>query len=96
MQDEIKYLGHRIDENGLHPNEDKVNCILNAPEPTDESTLRAFLGQMTYYTHFVDNLSKLTSPLNKLLRKDQPWEWGIEQQAASNKLLIHYERGLAV
>ena len=55
---------------------------------------------MTYYTHFVDNLSKLTSPLNKLLRKDQPWEWGTEQQTAfenckkaltSDKLLVHYD-----
>ena len=100
MQSEITYLGHCIDANGLHPNKDKVNCIINAPEPTDESTLRAFLGQMTYYTHFVDNLSKLTSPLNKLLRKDQPWEWGTEQQTAfenckkaltSDKLLVHYD-----
>ena len=55
MEDEIKYLGHIIDANGLHSDQDKVTCILNAPEPKDESTLRAFLGQMTYYTHFIEN-----------------------------------------
>ena len=100
MQDEIKYLGHKIDANGLHPDEEKVTCIINAPEPKDESTLRAFLGQMTYYTHFIDNLSTLTAPLNKLLRKQQPWEWGEEQKLAfekckealtSDKLLVHYD-----
>ena len=72
MEDEIKYLGHVIDASGLHPDQDKVTCILNAPAPKDESTLRAFLGQLTYYTHFIDNLSTLTAPLNKLLRKEQP------------------------
>ena len=101
MEDEIKYLGHVIDASGLHPDQDKVTCILNAPAPKDESTLRAFLGQLTYYTHFIDNLSTLTAPLNKLLRKEQPWVWGEDQQTAfekckkaltSDTLLVHYDQ----
>ena len=46
------------------------------------STLRAFLGQMTYYTHFINNLSTISAPLNKLLKKDQPWSWGEEHSKA--------------
>ncbi len=33
MVPEVSYLGHRIDANGLHPLEDKVKAILEAPSP---------------------------------------------------------------
>ena len=33
MVPEMSYLGHRIDENGLHPLEDNVKAILEVPSP---------------------------------------------------------------
>ena len=39
-------------------------------------------GSSTNYRCYVPNMSALTGGLIKLLRKDQPWVWGPEQDAA--------------
>lgn len=46
---EVDYLGYRIDAEGLHPLEDKVKAIMEAPEPQDVSELRSYLGLLNYY-----------------------------------------------
>ena len=43
-QDEVRYLGHRINYAGIKPLPDKVRAIAMAPDPTDVSELRSFLG----------------------------------------------------
>ena len=39
MQQSVEYLGHRIDVTGLHLKSDKINAIVDAPEPTTSSKL---------------------------------------------------------
>ena len=51
------YLGHRIDGEGIHPTEEKVSAIINAPEPRNVAELRSFLGLVNYYHRFIQNLS---------------------------------------
>ena len=46
----ITYLGHRIDSEGLHP-QDKMGTILNAPAPTSATELKSFLGLVSYYVN---------------------------------------------
>ena len=46
LKSEVQYLGHRIDSEGLHPTEEKVQAIRNAPPPTDLSSLRSWLGMI--------------------------------------------------
>ena len=38
----ISYLGCRIDSEGIHPTQDKVNAICKAPTPKNVSELRSF------------------------------------------------------
>ncbi|RXN30206.1 Retrovirus-related Pol poly from transposon opus [Labeo rohita] len=52
LQDSVEYLGYRMDEHGLHPTEDKVEAIINAPAPRNVSELRSFLGLLNYYGNF--------------------------------------------
>lgn len=50
MQGSVEYLGHRIDKEGLlHPPEEKVAAIVNAPNQIIVTVLRAFLGLLNYY-----------------------------------------------
>ena len=65
----VEYLGYVIDEQGLHPTEEKVVAIRDAPKPRNVSELRAFLGIINYYSKFLPNLSTRLSPLYKLLQK---------------------------
>ena len=71
----VEYLGHRIDEDGLHATLDKITAIKNAPEPENVQQLRSFLGLLNYYRKFLPNLATLIQPLNDLLQKDKKWIW---------------------
>lgn len=42
----VEYLGHRIDDKGLHPTTKKVQTIVDTPAPTSVTSLRAFLGML--------------------------------------------------
>ena len=57
MAPSVIYLGHRIDQFGLHPTDEKVRAIRDAPRPTNVSELKAYLGLLTYYSRFLPNLA---------------------------------------
>ena len=38
----VEYLGHVIDQHGVHPSQEKVKAIKEAPEPHNISELRSF------------------------------------------------------
>ena len=96
----VEYLGHIIDASGLYPSSDKLRAIREAPEPTNISELKSFLGLLNYYNKFLPNLSSLLSPLYRLLHKDVQWMWSTAQIKAfetakellqSSSLLVHYD-----
>lgn len=45
-----------------------------------------FMGMANYYRRFVRGFSGVVAPINKLLRNDEPWTWGSEQEAAFIKI----------
>ena len=105
MQPSVQYLGHRIDAEGLHATDDKLDAITQAPTPKNVTELRSFLGLINYYGHFIQNLSSLLHPLNKLLCKDTPWKWSQEctdtfsqakEKIVSPNVLVHYDPSLPI
>ena len=98
----IEYLGYRVDAEGLHVTEEKVEAILSEPTPTDERQLRSFLGLVNYYGRFVSDLATIAHPLNDLLKREHSWYWSDECEAAFCKLkeklastvLVHYDISL--
>ena len=64
----VEYLGHRIDEDGLHPLKDKTAAIVDAPSPTNVSGPRAYLGLINYYAKFISHRATMLKPLHNLLR----------------------------
>ena len=77
---QTKRLGHEIDENGIKPNEEKVEAILRLKPPENTKELKLFLGAIKYMANFLLKLLERTDRLRKLLRKNEPWIWGEEQQ----------------
>ena len=80
MAEGVTYLGHAINAEGLHPVEDKVRSIKEAPSPKNVTELRSFLGMVNYYGKFLRDLSKELAPLYKLLHNDTKWQWCAEQE----------------
>lgn len=79
---EVKYLGFVVNENGLQVDPDKIQPVINYPVPTNLKELRKLIGMASWYRRFVPNFSTVMEPLNKLLRKNQPWIWTEEQELA--------------
>ena len=105
FQEEISYCGHKIDSNGLHKTQEKIEAIVNAPKPENFTQLRAFLGMVNYYAKFLPNLASVLHPLNQLLQKNVKFQWTAATQKAfekvkklitSDTVLTHYNPDLPV
>lgn len=44
----VGFLGHIIDNKGIHPTEDKVKAIKEAPSPKSLTELKSYLGLISY------------------------------------------------
>ena len=74
----IEYLGHVVNEAGLHPLPSKVEAITKAPIPVNAQQLRSFLGLVNYYGKFIPNLAIHLHSLNQLLQARKKWKWSRE------------------
>ena len=82
LKPHIEYLGHVIDDKGLHPTDEKVAAIRDAPTPKNTTQLRSFLGIINYYSKFLPNLATKLTPLYNLLCKNTKWKWTPKHEAA--------------
>ena len=69
------------------------------------SELKSYLGLLTYYAKFLPNLSTVLAPLYKLLKTEEQWKWGTQQERAfkeskklllSLQLLVHFHPTLEI
>lgn len=100
---QLEYLGHVLNERGIHPSEDKVRAIQEAPAPTNVKELQAFLSLFNYYGRFVPQQSTVLATLYRLLRGNVTWKWTEAEQSAfvkckdlltSGKVLAHFDSSL--
>ncbi|CAN6472758.1 unnamed protein product [Victoria cruziana] len=52
-QTSIGYLGHIVDEQGVHADPEKLAAVADWPQPKDTKRLRGFLGLTGYYRRFI-------------------------------------------
>lgn len=69
LRKEVLYLGHTITKDGLKPNDDKINAVLNYPLPKTTTEIKSFLGLVGYYRRFIKDFAKITQPLTACLKK---------------------------
>lgn len=86
LQREISYLGHVLSEDGVKPDKGKIECVLKFPQPQTPKEIKSFLGLIGYYRRHIPEFAKIAKPLNNLLKKDTPFVWTNEQEAAFTKL----------
>lgn len=97
---EVKFLGHQIDAQGIHPTEDKVRAITEARAPTNKQELQSFLGLLTFYDRFLEHRATVANDLYQLLQKEVPWTWSprhqesfvaLKQLLRKSTVLRHYD-----
>eukprot|EP00253_Pinus_taeda_P032641 PITA_32641 len=68
-------LGHHISGDGINADRSKVEVISKLPIPNCQRDVRSFLGFTGYYRRFIENFTKIASPIFKLLTKDCEFKW---------------------
>ncbi|KAF5779194.1 putative nucleotidyltransferase, Ribonuclease H [Helianthus annuus] len=79
---EVQFLGHVVNEKGIHVDPSKIEAIKNWEAPKTPTEVRQFLGLAGYYRRFIENFSKIAQPLTALTQKDKKYDWGVKQEEA--------------
>ena len=64
---EIKWVGHKIEQNGIRPLQDKLKAFQELKEPKNEKKIKSFLGAFQYLSKYFENLSAQTDLLRQLV-----------------------------
>jgi hypothetical protein len=72
---QVAFLGHIISKGGISVDPSKVQDVLTWNAPMSVSDIQSFLGLAGYYRRFIEEFSKISKPMTKLLKKDKKFEW---------------------
>ena len=72
---DMDWLGHRVDDRGLHADSDKMERILEWRTPRSQHEVQRLVGLVQYIAHFMPDVSAYTSPLEGICRNGQPFYW---------------------
>ncbi|KAL4025986.1 hypothetical protein IC575_014392 [Cucumis melo] len=71
----VSFLGHVVSKAVVSVDPAKIEAITSWPRPSTVSEVRSFLGLAGYYRRFVENFSRIATPLIQLTRKGAPFVW---------------------
>ncbi|KAD0280377.1 hypothetical protein E3N88_44511 [Mikania micrantha] len=83
---EVQFLGHVVNPKGIMVDPAKVETVMKWSPPKSPTEVRSFLGLAGYYRRFIQDFSKIATPLTKLTKKDVKYEWGPNQEQAFSVL----------
>ena len=88
MQPSVELLGHVVDKNGVHVDEQKVEKVRDAIPPTTRNELRSFLGLASYYRRFIPELARISRLLNEKTSDKVKFIWSEDMQTAFEELKV--------
>lgn len=86
LQREVVYLGYKITELGVLPDDQKIKSIVQIPSPTNPKETQSFLGMVNFYRRSIPNFSIYEKPLRDITHKDRKFSWNAECEFAFKTL----------
>ena len=83
---EVKFLGHYLSPEGICPCTEKIDAVLKMKYPVNTTQIKSFVLACRWFGKFIPNLAHTAAPLNKLLRKNIPFNFSPECQEAFDLL----------
>ena len=99
--EELDFLGHRVNSQGICPLPDKVQAIQDFLQPQSQRQLREFIGLINFYHRFIPHGAQLLQPLHNLLtitKNKMELQWteqtiaafaAVKQALVQATLLVH-------
>ncbi|KAI3681046.1 hypothetical protein L6452_35828 [Arctium lappa] len=79
---EVQFLGHVVSMDEVKVDPTKIEATMNWEPPMSPTEIRSFLGSAGYYRRFIQDFSKIASPLTSLTRKNVKFLWTETQEKA--------------
>ena len=100
----LECFGHIIDDQGIHGDADKMQCIHEWRHPRTFNDVQHFLGLVQYLVYYMPDISAYTTPILGCVRNGRLFEWmpllekcfeSIKTLACKAPILkpIHWEMG---
>ena len=86
FSEKVEYLGFVVSKDGVSTDPSKVEAVVNWPQPKSVREVRGFLGLTGWYRVFIMSYAKIASPLTKILKKNNYFEWNAKAQESFEKL----------
>ncbi|GJR24690.1 putative reverse transcriptase domain-containing protein [Tanacetum coccineum] len=77
-----QFLGHLIDNQGLHVDPAKIEVVKNWASLTTPIEICQFLGLADYYRRFIEDFLKIAKSLTELTQKNKKYTRGKDQESA--------------
>ncbi|KAL9964865.1 hypothetical protein ACROYT_G028567 [Oculina patagonica] len=83
---EVPYMGHLLTSDGLRPDPQKVQAVIDMPKPDGIKAVQRFLGFVNYLSKFLPHISGVCEPLRRLTDKDSVWCWQSQHDEAMESI----------
>ena len=99
---EVRFLGLVVSTSGVSVDPEKVEAVMSWERPNSVFEIRSFLGLAGYYTRFIEDFSRLATPMMRLTRKEVKFDWDerckkafqeLKKRLTSTPILIAPDRG---
>ena len=70
---QLRYFGHLTGVDGIKPDPEMVEALLELSRPNNVSELRTVLGMFQYLAKFGYDMSSVMKPMTDLLKSDVVW-----------------------
>ena len=67
FREEINYLAHKVSKKGVQPSNINKKAVTEYAPPQTYTEIRAFLGLIGHYRHFIKGFAQIAQPLNEHL-----------------------------
>ena len=83
---EVRFLGHVVSASSVSVDPEKVEAMMSWERPKSAFEIRSFLGLAGYYRRFIEDFSRLATPMNKLTQKEVKFDWDDRCEEAFQEL----------
>jgi len=86
LAEELKILGHVIDEKGIRMDPHKVDKVVNWKTPTNKDLLRSFIGAVGFLAPDCRGIRIPMGHLSSLTAESRPWRWDATAQRSFDEV----------